>query len=201
MSSIKLIQYLILFVCLFAFIGACKKESTNSKKEAVEKTLKQKLIERGNTKPIREKKLAADADKTKQGASWTVPKSAPTEEKLKKTVKSKSGLQYNDIKLGRGKLPKKGDTIFIHFVAWLQNGNKQFRTTRGATTPYKFVLGQGQVIKGLEEGIASMKKGSIRKLMIPANLAYGRRGIKNKVPPQSDLIYEVELVSFNKTAK
>ncbi len=108
-------------------------------------------------------------------------------------VKSPSGLQYTDEKVGSGQSPRTGQTVSVNYTGWLTNG-KQFDSSvrRG---PFQFRLGQGEVIRGWDEGVASMKVGGKRKLVIPPDLAYGQKGVGNGlIPPNSTLVFEVELL-------
>jgi FKBP-type peptidyl-prolyl cis-trans isomerase len=117
-----------------------------------------------------------------------------------KVIKTPSGLQYVDIKVGDGAEAKKGDTVQVHYVGTLKDG-KKFDSNGAGDKPFEFKLGAGKVIKGWDEGVAGMKVGGKRKLIIPADLAYGAEEIKdgNKViiPANSELTFEVELVKVN----
>jgi len=112
------------------------------------------------------------------------------------TTTTKSGLKYEDLKLGEGQVAVSGQTVSVHYTGWLlESGKKgkQFDTSinRG---PFSFPLGKGQVIKGWDEGVAGMKVGGKRLLIIPSQLAYGERGVRGVIPPRSTLIFEVELL-------
>lgn len=113
-----------------------------------------------------------------------------------KVVTTKSGLQYEDIKVGTGASPKAGDMVKVHYVGTLENGHK-FDSSRDRGTPFRFRIGVGQVIKGWDEGVATMKVGGQRKLIIPGNLAYGPNGIPGVIPPNATLIFDVELLGIN----
>src|ERR1700687_4005773 len=102
------------------------------------------------------------------------------------------GLQYWDIKLGDGKTAAKGSVVTVDYTGWLKNGTK-FDSSRDRGQPFSFTLGGGQVIKGWEEGIASMKVGGKRRLEIPPDLGYGTSGFPGAIPPNATLIYDVEL--------
>jgi FKBP-type peptidyl-prolyl cis-trans isomerase len=97
---------------------------------------------------------------------------------------------------GKGDVAKAGDRVSVHYVGTLQDGTK-FDSSRDRNQPFQFVLGQGQVIKGWDQGVAGMKVGEKRKLTIPAPMAYGAMGRPPKIPPNSTLIFEVELLAIN----
>jgi peptidylprolyl isomerase len=113
-----------------------------------------------------------------------------------KVVTTPSGLQYVDEVVGNGPMPQSGQTVSVHYTGWLTNGDK-FDSSVDRGTPFEFVLGQGQVIPGWDEGVASMKVGGKRRLTIPANLGYGARGAGGgKIPPNATLIFQVELLGM-----
>jgi len=114
---------------------------------------------------------------------------------LSKAVTTPSGLKYIDIKEGEGASPKKGQTVTVHYVGTLENGTK-FDSSRDRGQPFSFQIGVGQVIKGWDEGVASMKVGGRRTLIIPSDLAYGSRGAGGVIPPNATLIFDVELLSI-----
>ena len=104
-----------------------------------------------------------------------------------------SGLQYWDIKVGTGPEAKDGKTVSVHYTGWLTNG-KKFDSSRDSGRPFNFELGAGRVIKGWDEGVAGMKVGGQRQLRIPPELAYGAKGVPNVIPPNSTLVFDVELL-------
>lgn len=108
-------------------------------------------------------------------------------------VTTGSGLQYEDIVVGGGASPNRGQTVVVHYTGWLTNGSK-FDSSVDRGTPFQFTLGMGQVIKGWDEGVASMKVGGKRKLVIPPNLAYGASGAGGVIPANATLVFEVELL-------
>ena len=103
-----------------------------------------------------------------------------------------SGLQYVDLKPGTGAEATKGKQLSVHYTGWLQNGTK-FDSSRDRGQPIQLTLGNGEVIPGWEEGLTGMKVGGQRQLIIPPNLGYGASG-QGPIPPNSTLIFEVELV-------
>ena len=114
-----------------------------------------------------------------------------------KPVTTPSGLQIIDTKVGTGASPKAGQTCVMHYTGWLyENGakGKKFDSSVDRGQPFEFPIGRGQVIAGWDEGVASMKVGGKRTLIIPPNLGYGARGAGNVIPPNATLIFDVELL-------
>jgi peptidylprolyl isomerase len=115
-----------------------------------------------------------------------------------KTVTHASGLKITDTKVGTGASPKTGQICVMHYTGWLyQNGAKgaKFDSSLDRGQPFEFPIGRGEVIKGWDEGVASMKVGGKRTLIIPPDLGYGARGAGGVIPPHSTLIFEVELLA------
>src|ERR1022692_2174840 len=114
-----------------------------------------------------------------------------------KTMTTSSGLQITDSTVGTGATPKAGQICVMHYTGWLyENGTKgkKFDSSVDRGTPFEFPLGQGAVIKGWDEGVASMKVGGKRTLIIPPALGYGARGAGGVIPPNATLIFDVELL-------
>jgi peptidylprolyl isomerase/FKBP-type peptidyl-prolyl cis-trans isomerase FkpA len=109
-----------------------------------------------------------------------------------------SKLEKEDLKEGTGPAAKSGDWIEVHYIGTFPDG-KKFDSSYERNEPYPFRLGREQVIKGWDEGLVGMKAGGKRKLTIPPNLAYGSKGYPPNIPPNATLIFEVEMLSINKT--
>jgi len=127
-------------------------------------------------------------------ASLAITVEARAEEQM---TKSLTGLQYKDTKVGTGATPKIGQTAVVHYTGWLYNNGekgKKFDSSRDRGEPFAFPLGQGQVIKGWDEGVETMKVGGKRTLVIPPELGYGARGAGGVIPPNAWLIFDVDLV-------
>ena len=115
-----------------------------------------------------------------------------------KTMTTPSGLQITDIRVGTGASPKPGQTCVMHYTGWLyENGakGKKFDSSLDRGQPFEFTIGKRQVIGGWDEGVATMKVGGKRTLIIPPQLGYGARGAGGGlIPPNATLIFEVELL-------
>jgi FKBP-type peptidyl-prolyl cis-trans isomerase len=107
-----------------------------------------------------------------------------------------SDLQIEDLKAGTGDEAKSGKRVTVHYVGTLTNGSK-FDSSRDRNQGFSFELGAGKVIKGWDQGVAGMKVGGLRKLTIPPELGYGARGFPPVIPPNSTLVFEVELLSVS----
>ena len=121
------------------------------------------------------------------------------EEKSKMQGKGITELIITDNKVGDGREAEKGLTVTVHYTGWLyENGEKttKFDSSVDRREPFSFVLGVGQVIKGWDSGFSGMQVGGSRTIIIPSSMGYGSRGAGDVIPPNSDLIFEVELVEI-----
>ena len=104
-----------------------------------------------------------------------------------------SGLRYQDVAVGSGEEATAGRTAVVHYTGWLPDG-KKFDSSRDRGEPFSFPLGAGQVIAGWDQGVAGMKVGGRRKLVIPSELGYGASGAAPDIPPNATLVFDVELL-------
>jgi FKBP-type peptidyl-prolyl cis-trans isomerase len=125
------------------------------------------------------------------------PSAAPTPS-AQPALDPNAKLEIKDIVVGKGAEAKAGDTVKVHYVGTLSSGEEFDASKKHGTEPFTFDLGKGRVIKGWDEGVAGMKVGGKRKLTIPPHLGYGARGAGPKIPPNSTLVFEVELVEIVK---
>jgi len=127
------------------------------------------------------------------GSLWGSTYAAPKTD----VIQTASGLQYTDVKEGNGLIPQVGQTVIVHYTGTLENG-KKFDSSRDRQEPFKFTLGKGEVIKGWDEALSTMKVGGQRKLIIPPELGYGSQGIGGIIPSNATLLFDVELVGIEK---
>lgn len=114
---------------------------------------------------------------------------------LAKMTKTPSGLAYRDVRVGSGTTAKAGQTVSVQYTGWLPDGSK-FDSSRDRNEPFEFPLGAGQVIRGWDEGVAGMRIGGRRLLVIPPSLGYGAAG-SGPIPPNSTLVFDVELLGVH----
>ncbi len=131
----------------------------------------------------------------------TTPAPTPTPEATatpkEEIITTASGLQYIDLKVGEGETPQAGQVVVVHYTGWLDDGTK-FDSSVDRGEPFSFPIGMGYVITGWDEGVATMKVGGIRKLIIPAELGYGAQGAGGVIPPNARLTFQVELLEIQK---
>ena len=116
---------------------------------------------------------------------------------IAKVVTMQNGLKVEDTKVGTGAEAVAGKKVFVHYTGWLYEGGnkgKKFDSSLDRGKPFSFPLGAGMVIKGWDQGVAGMKVGGKRTLIIPSALGYGARGAGSDIPPNADLIFDVELL-------
>jgi len=117
---------------------------------------------------------------------------------MSETITTASGLQYIDTEVGSGAAASAGQEVSVHYTGWLFNDGTQgrkFDSSKDRNQPFEFDLGAGMVIKGWDEGVAGMKIGGKRTLIIPAALGYGARGAGGVIPPNATLKFDVELLA------
>lgn len=157
-----------------------------------------KLTEPPAPEPMQETTTTAAAEKPaaqpSAAASAAPTPAAPAQPAPDPNAK----LEIKDLAPGKGAEAKAGDTVKVHYVGTLANGEKFDASKDHGTEPFTFELGKGRVIKGWDDGVAGMKVGGKRKLTIPPHLGYGARGAGAKIPPSSTLVFEVELVEIVK---
>ena len=136
---------------------------------------------------------AKKSDKAAVAASPAPAKPAGPDEIKGKPKSTASGVQYWDTKVGTGKEATTGRNVSVHYTGWLTNG-KKFDSSRDRDEPFDFVLGAHQVITGWDEGVVGMKVRGKRQLRIPPAAGYGARGAGNVIPPNSTLVFDVELL-------
>ena len=143
----------------------------------------------------------AGARPTRQDKSATPPPAANQEGSQQdgnqarpaREIVTRSGLRYLDLQLGQGAEAAEGKAVDILYTGWLEDGT-QFDASQDPTHPFTFRIGIDEVIKGWHEGITGMKVGGRRRLVIPAELGYGKQGAGGVVPPNATLVFEVELL-------
>jgi peptidylprolyl isomerase len=148
------------------------------------------------TMPVRRKWLVAMAVALLFSPIAAVGRAGQDDKKEKKMTKTESGLQYRDITEGTGEKPQKGQTCVVHYTGWLwvdDAKGRKFDSSKDRGEPFDFPVGRGRVIKGWDEGVAGMKVGGKRELLIPPDLGYGARGYGGVIPPNATLFFEVEL--------
>ena len=144
---------------------------------------------------------SSSASQSQTGVGATVTGDAPAaatpapEAAGGKVHKLASGLQYEDVVVGSGKMAEPGMNVSVHYTGWLTDEAKtKFDSSVDRGQPFQFQLGAGQVIQGWDEGVKGMRIGGKRKLTIPPDLGYGSRGASGVIPPNATLLFDVELI-------
>ena len=132
-----------------------------------------------------------------QKEAKSVPEKSAEPQAAAGAVKTASGLSYTDLVKGSGAAPVSGKSVTVHYTGWLEDG-KKFDSSLDHGQPFTFRIGAGEVIPGWDEGVMSMRVGGKRKLFIPAQLGYGAAGAPGAIPPNANLIFEVELLDVAK---
>jgi FKBP-type peptidyl-prolyl cis-trans isomerase len=143
-------------------------------------------------------KVKFNATAVARAETSPTPSAGPaTPPPVKGTVQTLSGgLQYIDVKVGTGTTVEKGNTVGVEYTGWLQSSGKKFDSSYDHSgQPFSLTLGQGQAIPGFDEGIAGMKVGGTRRLIIPPSLGYGAQGNPPTIPANATLIFDVTIVS------
>jgi FKBP-type peptidyl-prolyl cis-trans isomerase len=136
------------------------------------------------------KAAAADGDGKDVVQVQALKEAAPAQSGKKEEPK----VKIEEVFVGTGPEVKKGDRIYVHYTGWLAENRQVFDSSRDRNEPFVFTVGAGEVIKGWDMGVVGMKKGGKRMLHIPAALGYGEKGAPGAIPPNADLLFEVELL-------
>jgi len=182
-------------LCIAFLLAGCKTNEGQGKKPA--EPANKAVVKADEPAKAAEEKPKVEPEKTvkqEEAAAPTRPATEAAKSESEK-VKTGSGLEYEIISKGDGAAPEAGQTVKVHYTGWLTDG-KKFDSSVDRGQPFKFVLGQGRVIKGWDEGVALMKVGGKRKLIIPPELGYGSRGAGRVIPPGATLVFEVELLGI-----
>ena len=175
-----------LALLLISAVGLCFSETEGTSEEEA-----REVMEEG-VKEIKEAKELKEVEEVQ--VTEELEKIEPKVD----TLVTESGLKYFDYVVGEGDLPVKGKKVTVHYTGWLTNGT-QFDSSVDRKRPFEFTLGAGEVIKGWDEGVASMRVGGKRQLIIPPELGYGNKSVGGGlIPANSTLIFDVELLKVAK---
>lgn len=184
-----LISFGVLVVCCLVLVVA---QFTGGQPDATAATLGETAATATAT-PETLTEVAADLAETTQIAQAADDLTAPEPASDEELTTTESGLQYTDLVEGTGAMPQAGQRVTVHYTGTLENG-LVFDSSRERRRPFSFQIGVGQVIKGWDEGVGTMRVGGRRKLVIPPELGYGARGAGRVIPANATLIFDVELL-------
>ena len=167
-------------IALMVFAVGCQKSEEPTEVGAVETAPEEAAVQ---------EETAEEAGEESEAVTAARGLGTPSDEPV---VTTDTGLQYIDVRVGEGDAAEAGSTAVVHYTGWLVNG-KKFDSSLDRNQTFDFPVGGGRVIKGWDQGVAGMKVGGVRKLIVPPDLGYGSRGI-GPIPPDATLVFEVELV-------
>ncbi|MEB3267584.1 MAG: FKBP-type peptidyl-prolyl cis-trans isomerase [Leptolyngbya sp.] len=178
-----LISFAVLALCCAVLVVS---QFTGGPKEAIAATLSTDTL------------AASSETLVAQSAADLAPEEATAEDSSDMAeeetyITTDSGLQYRDLVEGTGAMPQAGQRVTVHYTGTLEDGTK-FDSSRDRGRPFTFTIGVGQVIKGWDEGVSTMRVGGQRQLVIPPDLGYGARGAGGVIPPNATLLFDVELI-------
>jgi FKBP-type peptidyl-prolyl cis-trans isomerase FkpA len=181
---------LVLVIALAVMLAGCKSQQASESQTSSTTTTAARPAQPAASAPAPAAKPAAAASKESANVEAARKLGTASENPV---VATASGLEYIDVKVGAGAEAKAGQMVSVHYTGWLVNGTK-FDSSVDRGQPFKFPLGGGRVIKGWDEGVAGMKVGGVRKLIIPSDLGYGSSGAGGVIPPNATLVFEVQLL-------
>ena len=186
-------------VMLACFVVLAIAQLTNNGQASIAQELNKEespstVTEVRKASPAQKTSLQALVDSAQSKEETLTANANPQEmDNSENTITTDSGLKYIDLVEGTGATPQRGQRVVVHYTGTLEDGTK-FDSSRDRNQPFTFTIGIGQVIKGWDEGVGTMKVGGRRELTIPPELGYGERGAGGVIPPNATLIFDVELL-------